>query len=329
MSDEDSNKKTEQVKEETVATEAADTTVDDAGNEEAEKEATTAKAGKRSAKAIREAEESAEKEERKAKIASGEIDASDDEDGAAQKKGPIPVTRPKLERRGKAYRKSAELIKKDHQYGLKEALELAPKTSAVKFDATVELHINLGVDPRQADQNIRSTVILPEGTGKSVRVAVFAAADQHDDAKKAGADIVGEEDFIEQLKKEEINFDVLIATPQLMAQLGRFAKLLGPKGLMPNPKSGTVTKDVPKAVKEAKGGRLEYRVDAQGIVHVAIGKVSFGGEKLMNNAKAVMQSIQQNRPASIKGTYIKSVAVSTSMGPGIAVSPTQALADIQ
>src|SRR6185369_380380 len=166
-------------------------------------------------------------------------------------------------------------IEKDKQYSVKEALELAIKTSPVKFDATVELHVNLGVDPRQADQNVRDNVVLPAGTGKTIRIAVLAEADDAAAAKKAGADIAGMEDLLKDIEKGIINFDTLIATPALMAKLGKYARVLGPKGLMPNPKSGTVTPDVVKAVEQAKAGRVEYRVDSTGIVHVAFGKVSF------------------------------------------------------
>ena len=196
-------------------------------------------------------------------------------------------------------------------------MDLALKTSTVKFDASVELHVNLGVDPKQADQNIRGIVVLPHGTGKKLRVAVLASQAEQLKAKDAGADIVGEADFIEQLKKENLNFDVLISTPQLMAQLGRFAKLLGPKGLMPNPKSGTVAKDVAKAVKEAKSGRIEFRVDRQGIVHCVIGKVSFGAPKIYENIITVIEAIKSAKPASVKVTFIEAMSLTTAMGPGI------------
>lgn len=280
---------------------------------------TTAKAGKRSAKAIREADEAAAKEARKAV---GDTTSADGDEEGSVKRGPRPVTRPRAERRGKSYRKAYELIEKDKTYALAEALELATKTSVGKFDSSVELHVNLGVDPRQADQNVRATVSLPNGTGKVIRVAVFAPADAHAAAKKAGADIIGEDDFLAQLDKEQLDFDVLISTPQLMPRLGKYARLLGPRGLMPNPKSGTVTTNVAKAVEEAKAGRVEYRVDKQSIVHLSVGKVSFGGEKLQQNAKAFFDSLQSVKPSSLKGAYIKSVAVSTTMGPGIKVDNT-------
>jgi ribosomal protein L1 len=282
---------------------------------ESEEKEGAAKAGKRSTKSLKEAEEKAEKEERKAK---GDTTPKESKD-TRPPKGPKPVTRPKIERRGKNYRKLSEAIEKDKVYSLTEALELATKTSPAKFDASVELHVRLGVDPRLADQNVRATVSLPHGTGKTVRVAVFAPADQIDDAKKAGADLIGEEAVIALLDKERLDFDILIATPQLMPKLGKYARLLGPRGLMPNPKSGTVATNVSKAVKEAKAGKVEYRVDKQAIVHLAVGKVSFGGDKLSKNAQAFFESLQNVKPSSLKGSYIKSVSISTTMGPGIKV----------
>lgn len=279
------------------------------------KEATAAKAGKRSEKSIREAEEKAEKEARKA---TGDTTSQDGEE-ATRKKGPAPKVRSRLERRGKAYRKVAEQVEAGKVYGLAEALDLAVKTNPVKFDASVEVHVRLGVDPRQADQNIRSTVTLPNGSGKTVRVAVFAPDTDHAAATKAGADIVGDETFIKQLDKEELNFDVLIATPQYMPKLGKYARLLGPRGLMPNPKSGTVATDVAKAVTEAKAGKVEYRVDKQAIVHLSIGKVSFGADKLAQNAKAFFDSLQSQKPSSLKSAYVKSTSITTTMGPGIKV----------
>lgn len=279
-------------------------------------EKATAKAGKRSDKSLREAEEKAEKEARKE---AGDTAPQSEEAEANMKKGPKPVTRPRLERRGKNYRKVTENVEKDKVYSLAEALELATKTNPVKFDASVEVHVRLGVDPRQADQNVRSTVSLPNGTGKTVRVAVFAPEAEHAAAAKAGADVVGDETFLKQLEKEELNFDVLIATPQYMPKLGKYARLLGPRGLMPNPKAGTVAADVTKAVTEAKAGKVEYRVDKQAIVHLSIGKVSFGAEKLAENAKAFFDSLQSQKPSSLKGSYVKSTNISTTMGPGIKV----------
>lgn len=280
------------------------------------KEATVAKAGKRSQKSLDEAEAKAEKEARKE---AGDTSAQDPEAEEAKKKGPVPVTRPLIERRGKSYRKVAEKLETGKVYPLAEALALAVETNPAKFDASVEVHVRLGVDPRQADQNIRATVSLPHGTGKTVRVAVFAPESEHAAAKKAGADIIGDEEFLKQLDKEELNFDTLVATPQYMPKLGKYARLLGPRGLMPNPKSGTVAADVAKAVTEAKAGKVEYRVDKQAIVHLAIGKVSFGADKLADNAKSFFDSLQSQKPSSLKGVYIKTINLSTSMGPGIKV----------
>jgi large subunit ribosomal protein L1 len=272
----------------------------------------TAKAGKRSEKALKEVEEKEAKEERK--TAKKEVEV---EEKAKPKQVQNVTTQ--LERRSKGYRKSSELLEEGKTYSLKDAVELACKTSHVKFDATVELHIRLGVDPRQADQNLRDTVILPAGTGKTLRIAVFADPEGVATAKKAGADIAGSDEFLQQLDKGTIDFDVLIATPQMMAKLGKYARVLGPKGLMPNPKSGTVTTDIAKAVNEAKAGRVEYRVDSTGIVHVGVGKVSFGGAKLLQNAQAILNSIKANKPTGLKGNYVKSIFATTSMGPSISV----------
>lgn len=279
------------------------------------REATVAKAGKRSAKAIEEAEAKAEKEARKA---AGDTTPQGDTE-AAIKKGPAPKVRPLIERRGKAYRQAAGKVEKNKTYSLADAVKLATETNPSKFDASVEIHVRLGVDPRQADQNIRSTVVLPHGTGKAVRVAVLAADADADKAKEAGADIAGEEAVVKLLDKGTLNFDVLIASPQFMPKLGKYARLLGPKGLMPNPKSGTVSTDVAKAVAEAKAGKVEYRVDKQAAVHLSVGKVSFGADKLLENANAFFASLQSQKPASIKGVYVKSVAIATTMGPGIKV----------
>lgn len=272
-----------------------------------------AKAGKRSAKSLAEAEEKQAKEERKASGKTEEV----------KPKKPVVPTRSRLERRAKGFRKSAEQIEKGKQYSVSDAVELAKKTSHVKFDATVELHVNLGVDPRQADQNIRDNVILPAGTGKTVRIAVLT--DDPAEAKAAGADIAGAEDLFAQLDKGQMNFDVLISTPQNMAKLGKYARALGPRGLMPNPKSGTVTTDVKKAVTEAKGGRVEYRVDSTGIIHLGIGKVSFAATDLQQNLQAVLASIKANKPQSLKGNYVEAVYVTTSMGPSIPVELSSVL----
>lgn len=279
------------------------------------REATVAKAGKRSAKAIEEAEAKAEKEARKE---AGDT-TPQGETEAAIKKGPAPKVRPLIERRGKAYRKAAEKVEAGKAYPLAEAIKLATETNPSKFDASVEVHVRLGVDPRQADQNIRSTVVLPNGTGKTVRVAVFAADADAAKATKAGADIAGEEAITKLLDKGTLDFDVLITSPQLMPKLGKYARLLGPKGLMPNPKSGTVSADVAKAVTEAKAGKVEYRVDKQAAIHLSVGKVSFGADKLLENANTFFASLQSQKPSSLKGVYVKSVAVTTTMGPGIKV----------
>ncbi len=268
---------------------------------------TVAKAGKRSAKALEEAEVKQAKEERKTA-------ESDEADKPKQHSNP---TRSRLERRGKGFRKSAEAVDTDKSYGLEEAISLAKKTSHVKFDATVELHVNLSVDPRQADQNIRDNLVLPAGTGRTVRIAVLT--EDASEAKKAGADIAGVDDVLSDLDKGLLNFDVLICTPALMARLGKYARVLGPRGLMPNPKSGTVTNDVNRAVAEAKAGKVEYRVDSTGIVHLGVGKVSFSEVQLMENIQAVLASIKSNKPASIKSTYFKSAHLATSMGPSIKV----------
>jgi large subunit ribosomal protein L1 len=280
---------------------------------EVETEVKLAKAGKRSEKALKEVEEKIAKEERKE---NGDTTAQSEE---VSKKGPKPVTRPLIERRGKKYRKVAELVDSKLVYSLANALDLATKTNPSKFDASVEVHVRLGVDPKQADQNVRATVSLPNGTGKKIRVAVFAPETEHAAAKAAGADIIGDEDFLKQLDQELINFDVLIATPKYMPRLGKYARLLGPKGLMPNPKSGSVATDVAKAVSEAKAGKVEYRVDKQAIVHLSIGKVSFGAKKLEENAHAFFESLRAQKPSSLKGTYVKSTSVSTTQGPGIKV----------
>ncbi|MFZ1250468.1 MAG: 50S ribosomal protein L1 [Candidatus Microsaccharimonas sp.] len=224
-----------------------------------------------------------------------------------------------LERRGKNYRKVAEKIEADKLYSLEEAVTLATETNPAKFDASVEVHVRLNVDPRQADQNIRATVSLPHGTGKTIRVAVFAPEADHKAAKDAGADVVGDETFVAQLDKEALDFDILVATPQYMPKLGKYARLLGPRGLMPNPKSGTVATDVAKAVKEAKAGKVEYRVDKQAIIHLGVGKVSFGADKLTDNVKAFFESLQSQKPSSLKGGYVKTITVSTTMGPGVKV----------
>ena len=272
-----------------------------------------AKSGKKSKKHI---EEVKAEEERQAKKAEK---AEKDAEAAKKPKGEAPKVRPILERRGKKYQEAHKLIDKTKTYSLKDAIELAIKTSPVKFDASLEAHVRLGVDPRQADQNIRTTIVLPNGSGKTVRVAVFAPLDEAKKAKSAGADIAEDEEFLKRLDKGEIAFDVLISTPAYMPKLGKYARTLGPKGLMPNPKAGTVTTDVEKAVKEAKAGKVEYRVDKQAIVHLGLGKVSFGTDKLLENANTFFDSLKSQKPASLKGQYVKSIFITTTMGPSIAV----------
>ena len=272
-----------------------------------------AKSGKKSKKHIEEVKAEEARQARKLERAAEEAEE------ASKPKGEKPVTRPLIERRGKNYRAAFEKIEKSKVYSLEDAVKLAIITSPVKFDATVEAHVRLGVDPRQADQNIRTTVVLPNGNGKTVRVAVFAPLDSAKKAKDAGADIAEDEEFLKRLDKGEIAFDVLISTPQYMPKLGKYARMLGPKGLMPNPKAGTVTMDLEKAVKEAKAGKVEYRVDKQSIVHIGLGKVSFGADKLLENAKTFFDSLKAQKPASLKGNYVKSVYLTTPMGPSIAV----------
>ena len=226
-------------------------------------------------------------------------------------------------KRGKRYLESVKLVDKHEIYDVDKATELAIQTSTVKFDATVELHAKLGVDGKKADQQVRGTVVLPNGTGKSVRVLVIAKGNAADAAEKAGADYVGAEDIIAKIQGNWLDFDVCITTPDMMGFVGRVAKVLGPKGLMPNVKSGTVTMDVAKAVQDAKAGKVEYRLDKQNIVHVAIGKVSFGKEKLVENLNAVMDALIKSKPAAAKGIYLKSLALASSMGPGIRFSYKQ------
>ena len=222
-------------------------------------------------------------------------------------------------KRSKNYVESLKLIDKTKSYNAEEALKLAVETSKAKFDQTVELHVKLGVDGRNADQQVRGVVVLPEGTGKTVKVLVLAKGDKAEEAKKAGADMVGDDEYITKIMGGWLDFDVCITTPDMMGAIGRCARILGPKGLMPNPKSGTVTMDVTKAINDVKAGKVEYRLDKQNIVHVRIGKVSFGAEKLMNNLDTVMGAIIKAKPAAAKGTYLKSVYVATTMGPSIKV----------
>ena len=227
---------------------------------------------------------------------------------------------------GKNYVESAKLIDKSVLYTPSEALELAVKTAKAKFDETIELHVKLGVDPRHADQQVRGAVVLPHGTGKTVRVLVFAKGAKETEAKEAGADYVGAEDYMEKIQNESwFDFDVVVATPDMMGVVGRLGRVLGPKGLMPNPKSGTVTFDVAKAIEDIKAGKVEYRVDKTSIVHVPIGKASFGQEKLHDNFKSLMEALVKAKPAAAKGQYLKSVSISATMGPGIKINQTKVM----
>lgn len=228
--------------------------------------------------------------------------------------------------RGKNYKEVSKLVEKTKLYETAEAMDLVGKTSKVKFDATVEVHIRLGVDSRHADQQVRGAVVLPHGTGKIVRVLVIAKGDRAKAAEEAGADYVGAEDMIQKIQTENwFEYDVIVATPDMMGQLGRLGKVLGPKGLMPNPKSGTVTMDVAKAVKDIKAGKVEFRLDKTNIIHCSVGKVSFTQDKLKENFHTLLEAIVKAKPAASKGQYIKSVSISTTMGPGIKINPVKVL----
>jgi large subunit ribosomal protein L1 len=225
--------------------------------------------------------------------------------------------------RSKAYEAAAALVDRDRLYPAIEAVRLAKQTSTTKrFDATVEVAMRLGVDPRKADQMVRGTVSLPHGTGKTARVAVFATGDKADEARAAGADVVGGDDLIEAVAGGQLDFDAAVATPDLMGKVGRLGRVLGPRGLMPNPKTGTVTNDVAKAVQDIKGGKIEYRVDRQANLHFVIGKTSFTETQLVENYATALEEVLRAKPSAAKGRYIKKIAVSTTMGPGILVDPT-------
>ena len=224
-------------------------------------------------------------------------------------------------KRGKKYQEAEKLVDRTKNYEPKEALETIVKMPKAKFDETVELHVKLGVDSKQADQQVRGTVVLPNGTGKTLRVLVFAKGDKAKEAEAAGADFVGAEELVPKIEKENwFDYDVIVATPDMMGVIGRLGKVLGPKGLMPNPKSGTVTMDVTKAIKEIKSGKVEYRLDKTNIIHLGFGKVSFGAEKLLENYETIIEAIIKAKPAAAKGQYIKSVAISTTMGPGLFIN---------
>ncbi|MDI6736679.1 MAG: 50S ribosomal protein L1 [bacterium] len=220
---------------------------------------------------------------------------------------------------GKKFLEKSKLVDKEKLYDLNEAIELLKQTACAKFDESVEVAVRLGVNPKHADQQVRSTVALTHGTGKSVRIAVFAKGEKVKEAQENGADVVGGEDLVEQVKKGFLDFDVAIATPDIMSLVGQLGKLLGPRGLMPNPKAGTVTFDIGKTIKEIKRGKIEFRCDSFGIVHAAIGKVSFSNDKLYDNFKDVILAILKAKPATVKGQYIKTIALCTTMGPGIKI----------
>ena len=224
-------------------------------------------------------------------------------------------------KKSKRYVESAKLVDSNKEYEIKEALEVIEKMPKTKFDETVELHVRLGVDSKHADQQVRGTVVLPNGTGKTQRVLVFAKGPKADEATKAGADFVGAEELIPKIEKENwFDYDVIVATPDMMGVVGRLGKVLGPKGLMPNPKSGTVTMDVTKAINEIKSGKVEYRLDKTNIIHLGFGKVSFGADKLAENYEVLMNAIIKAKPAAAKGQYIKGVSISTTMGPGLHIN---------
>lgn len=225
-----------------------------------------------------------------------------------------------MAKHGKRYLEAAKKVDSTKFYSVDEAMKLAKETSYANFDATIEVAYNLSVDPKQADQQIRGALVLPNGTGKSKKVVVFAEGPQADQAKEAGADEVGSDDLVEKVQNGYLDFDVVIATPMMMAKVGRLGRILGPKGLMPNPKTGTVTMDVAKAVEDIKKGKVEYRVDKEGNINLMIGKVSFDDEKLVDNFNALLKVISKARPAAVKGTYIKNLVISTTMGPGVKVT---------
>ncbi|MBC8588115.1 50S ribosomal protein L1 [Paratissierella segnis] len=229
-----------------------------------------------------------------------------------------------MPKRGKNYKESMKIVDRNNLYDLGEAIELVQKTAKAKFDETIELSVRLGVDPRHADQQVRGAVVLPHGTGKTRKVLVIAKGDKQKEAEQAGADYVGADEMVARIQNEGwMDFDVVVATPDMMGVVGRIGRILGPKGLMPNPKSGTVTFEVEKAVKEIKAGKVEYRVDKASIVHVMIGKASFGTEKLTENFNTLMDALIKAKPASSKGRYLRSVVMSSTMGPGIKINPAK------
>ena len=227
-------------------------------------------------------------------------------------------------KRGKKYVEAAKLVDRQKLYEVKEAIDLVQKTSITKFDSMVEAHVRLGVDSRHADQQVRGAVVLPHGTGRTVRVLVFAKGDKATEAEKAGADFVGAEELVAKIQSENwFEFDVVVATPDMMSVVGRIGRVLGPKGLMPNPKAGTVTADVAKAIADIKAGKIEYRLDKTNIIHVPIGKVSFGTEKLTENFQILLGAVIKAKPAAAKGTYLRSITLASTMGPGVKVNPVR------
>ena len=293
---------------------AETTEVDDKVDKPAKPAAAPAKAGKRSKKATEEEAELEQKETRKKVAAAKE----------AEHKSHVPTPKNMARAHSKAWREANQAIDQARQYGLKEAIELVQKMSKTKFDATMELHLNLGIDPRQSDQAVRTAAVLPSGSGKSVRVAVVAGEPDAAAAKAAGADVVDSDKIMTDIAAERFDFDVLITTPDQMPNLARHAKVLGPRGLMPSPKAGTVSNDVASTVREIKGGRVEIKADPSGIIHLAFGKVSFKADDLAANAAAVFEAVVKARPAAIKGVYIKSATVSATMTPGVTLDTAAA-----
>ena len=228
---------------------------------------------------------------------------------------------------GKRMAGALGLIDRSKQYEIAEGVKLVKENAKAKFDETIELSMNLGVDPRHSDQNVRGVIDLPNGTGKSIRVGVFAKGDKAEEAKAAGADVVGADDLAEEVQKGEINFDRCIATPDMMPVVGKLGKILGPRGMMPNPKLGSVTQDVAAAIKSAKGGQVEYRVEKAGIVHAGVGKASFSEEALLENVRTLVNAVNKARPSGVKGTYIKRISLSSTMGPGVVLDISSALAE--
>ncbi len=277
--------------------------------------AETAKAGKRSAKAKAEEAEKEAKEERKAKTKKAE---------AEKEEVPKPKQKPRVKKYSKNQKAARELIEKDKLYTLTEAVELLPKISNTKFDATAEIHIALNIDPRQADQMLRASTVMPAGTGKTVKIAVIAGDKEAEAAKKAGADMVDGDSILKDIAKEKFGFDVLIATPDKMGELGKYAKVLGPKGLMPSPKNGTVTPEPVKTVEEFKKGKVELKNDANGIVHASFGKLSFKTSDLLENVKAIVRALGANKPSGVKGVFVRSMYITASMSPSIKLDPSAA-----